>query len=239
MTTFRNRLRSVLPIFAAVALAWVYRVRPARILASLAVTSVLLITGYALVAPLRTRLDRTWERAVSTTDTTTDGSNRDHLDLWHEGLRISLDHPLLGTGQETFPEMFPTYERDLPYLTILYFNQYRVESPHNVYLAISAGTGFPALASYLTIICSFAFYMLRVARRLPRSATKLLCVMIVAAVAGHLVTDLFMTADLTASWLMWLLMGAGLGVATSTLNSASTRSDSASHRATRQPNEAV
>ena len=34
-----------------------------------------------------------------------------------------------------------------------------------------------------------------------------------AAVAGHLVTDAFMTADVTGTWLFWVLMGAGLGVA--------------------------
>ena len=38
--------------------------------------------------------------------------------------------------------------------------------------------------------------------------------MILAALAGHLVTDAFMTADLVTSWLQWTLMGAGLAVAT-------------------------
>ena len=55
--------------------------------------------------------------------------------------------------------------------------------------------------------------MLLAARRSTTSSTKALLVMLVAAIGGHLVSDAFMTADLTTAWLLWLLMGTGLGVA--------------------------
>jgi hypothetical protein len=40
---------------------------------------------------------------------------------------------------------------------------------------------------------------------------------VVGAVLGHLITDVFMTAETTSSWLFWLLMGAGLGLASRVL----------------------
>jgi hypothetical protein len=39
-----------------------------------------------------------------------------------------------------------------------------------------------------------------------------LLVAVLAALAGHLVTDSFMTAEVTGTWLFWLLLGATLGV---------------------------
>jgi hypothetical protein len=34
-----------------------------------------------------------------------------------------------------------------------------------------------------------------------------------AAAVGHVVTDAFMSAEITGSWMFWILMGAGLGIA--------------------------
>ena len=74
-------------------------------------------------------------------------------------------------------------------------------------------TGFPALAFYLALIALVISSVLREARRSRDRSTRMLLLMLAAALAGHLVTDAFMTADLVASWLQWILMGAGLAVA--------------------------
>ena len=69
-------------------------------------------------------------------------SIENHLDSWYLAWRIALDHPLVGTGQETFPDVFPSYSHDLlSPERVAYFDQYRVESPHNVFLGIGASTG--------------------------------------------------------------------------------------------------
>jgi hypothetical protein len=34
-----------------------------------------------------------------------------------------------------------------------------------------------------------------------------------AAVLGHVVTDAFMSSEITGSWLFWILVGAGVGIA--------------------------
>ena len=62
---------------------------------------------------------------------------------------------------------------------------------------------------YLALIALTIGAVIREARRSRDASTRMLLVMLTAAIpAGHLVTDLFMTADLVASWLQWILLGA-------------------------------
>jgi len=44
-------------------------------------------------------------------------------------------------------------------------------------------------------------------------AQRVAIVAIVAAGAGHIVTDSFMSAEITGSWLFWTLAGAGVATA--------------------------
>ena len=174
-----------------------------------------LVAGLALVAfaqPARTAIADSWRRVVSSSDAG-DASLRFHLDAWNVATRIAADHPILGTGQETFPDVFPRYSHIvLPPDRASALDAFRVESPHNVYLAIAAGSGIPALLAYIGIVAGFAVAVARAARRASTRAVRLALVAILAASAGHLVTDAFMTADVTSTWLFWVLMGAGFGV---------------------------
>jgi O-antigen ligase len=200
-------------IVALLGSVFVLRIRLLGVVATLAALGCVVTVAYFTVTPLRTRLDREYERALSSTNASGDVSNAYHLDLWHVAWRVTVDHPLFGTGQETFPELFPSYSKELPFFHAVVLDEYRIESPHDVYLAISAGTGVPALAAYVLLVASVVTAMLLAARRATTASTKALLVMLVAAIGGHLVSDAFMTADLTTAWLLWLLMGAGLGVA--------------------------
>lgn len=141
-----------------------------------------------------------------------DESVRFHLDAWRVAAQIAAEHPVLGTGQETFPDAFPRYSHAvLPPERAAPLDAFRVESPHNVYLGIAAGAGFPALVAYLGIVAGFAVALLRAARTATREV-RVLLVAVLAAASGHLVTDAFMTAEVTGTWLFWVLMGAGLGL---------------------------
>lgn len=141
-----------------------------------------------------------------------DESVRFHLDAWRVAAQIAVEHPALGTGQETFPDVFPRYSHALlPPDRASSLDAFRVESPHNVYLAVAAGAGFPALVGYLGIIAGFAVAATRAARSATREV-RVALVAVLAAGAGHVVTDAFMTADVTSTWLFWVLMGAGLGL---------------------------
>jgi O-antigen ligase len=137
-----------------------------------------------------------------------------HLELWAVAATVAIDHPLFGTGPETFPEVFPRYARQvLGRKRADSFTNVRVESPHNVYLAIAAGAGLPALALYVAIIVLAAVSMGRSVVAMDGGWTRVALAAMLAAVGGHVVTDMFMTADVTSSWLFWVVMGAGVRVA--------------------------
>jgi O-antigen ligase len=140
--------------------------------------------------------------------TSADSSMRFHLDAWRVAAQIAVEHPLLGTGPETFPDVFPRYSHELlPADRADALDAFRVESPHEVYLGIAAGSGLPALLAYLAVIAGFVAVAIRGLEGATRDV-RLAVVAALAGVAGHLVTDAFMTAEVTSTWLFWVAMGA-------------------------------
>ena len=141
----------------------------------------------------------------------TDASVRFHLDAWRVATEIAKDHPFLGTGPDTFPEVFPRYSHQvLPRRRAVALDAFRVESPHNVYLSVAAGSGIPALVAYLAIVVGL-FTTIVGALRNATGRMRIALVAVLAALTGHLMTDAFMTAEITSSWLFWLVGGATLG----------------------------
>lgn len=173
-----------------------------RRLAGLAVaTSVGVAIIVAVLPPTRNVAEQAVSRTVASLDIDQPGSVRMHLDAWKVGWEIASDHPLLGTGPDTYVLEFPAYRDSLlPMDQAAVFLPYRVESPHNVYLAVATGSGLPALAVYLGFVVSVLW-------RIRLRDDSLLYFGITAAVVAHLVSDLFMTAEVTGSWLFWLLLG--------------------------------
>jgi O-antigen ligase len=197
---------------AVFAIAMIPGARPnRRWLAALPILAV--VVGAALLfAPVRDEARVMVSRATSTTDLS-EGSIADRLDLWQVGAEIAIDHPLLGTGPETYTELFPQYRERMPVSRQTFWMAYSPESPHNVYLAVADGEGLPALAAYLIFIGAVLWQLARSCARAPDRATRALLAAVLAAAVGHLVADMFMTADVTGSWLIWLLLGAAVGYA--------------------------
>jgi O-antigen ligase len=142
-----------------------------------------------------------------------DSSAAVRYDLWEVGLAIAVEHPLLGTGPDTYPEVFPPYRDRFLAERRDFWLQYRPESPHNVYLAIADGAGVPALALYLGLIGVIFFELARAARRMVDPAGRILLAGVMAAAAGHLVADFFMTAGIAGTWMFWLVLGGAIGYA--------------------------
>jgi O-antigen ligase len=142
-----------------------------------------------------------------------ESSNRAHLDLWTVGWHIALDHPALGTGPDTYPLVFPEY-RDavLAPDRAESLARFRPESPHNVYLAVASGTGFPALAAYVVLVASCLMLGLRAARRAAMPARLILAGLIGAATVHH-TTIAFMTAEPATFAVSWILLGSIAGFA--------------------------
>jgi O-antigen ligase len=141
-----------------------------------------------------------------------DISFRAHVDQWRVALRVIADHPLTGTGQETFPDQFPQASRlVLSPARVRYFDLFRVESPHNAFLGVAAGAGAPALMAYLAFLGAVLVALARSAAATVDRGTRLLLFAVLAALVGHVVTDQFMGPDVTGAWLAWCLAGAAVG----------------------------
>ncbi|MDG2112156.1 MAG: O-antigen ligase family protein [Actinomycetota bacterium] len=166
-----------------------------------AVGLVLISVGFA-AAPVREQVASTWDRATSALDSA-DESRRFHVEGWRVTVAMIADHPLVGVGHERFPEEFPAYRDEvLSEEGIQRFAPFRLESPHNVPLAIAVGAGLPAAIMYLALVVVLVRVLVR--SRLDR----LLKAALASAVAAHLVADLFVTADLTSAMIFWALLGA-------------------------------
>ena len=182
--------------------------RAKRVACAAAALLVAGVAATALVQPAGATGVESFRRVVSRSDE----SVRIHTSAWRVAAQIAMEHPLLGTGQETFPEVLPGYSHAvLSTDRAAALDAYRVESPHNVFLGVAAGSGIPALLAYLGVLAAFVVATLRATRCAERD-TRLLLVAALAGVVGHTVTDCFMTAELTSTWLTWLAMGAVLGV---------------------------
>jgi len=182
--------------------------------AAVAAAALVLIIGLSAVAwrPAGDLVERVAARTVSIVDAG-EGSNRAHLDLWTVGLRIAMDHPLLGTGPDTYVLVFPDYRDEvLAKESAEKMARFRPESPHNVYLAIASGAGFPALIAFVVLVGSCVVLGLRASRRAAMPA-RFAFAALLGAITVHLITIVFMTGEPATFALLWILLGALAGLA--------------------------
>ncbi len=161
----------------------------------------------AAVPDLRAGAERAFDRVVRP-GTVEEASTSAHLDQWAVGLSIIGDHPIFGAGQESYVLLFGDYrDQVIEPERARVWEKYRPESPHNVYLAVAGGAGLPALAAYLAIIGIAGWRAMAGMRRTATARTWIVGGCMLAAIAGHLATDAFMTAETTGSVLFWTVLG--------------------------------
>lgn len=199
---------AVLALAGAIVLRW-GRIVSGRALLITGALGIAVVTATATIPSGPSTAVQVARRAAATVDFE-DGSIRMHLDQWAVGSAIALDHPIVGTGQDTYALLFDEYHRSvLSPDRIRAWTHRRAESPHNHYLAIAGGAGIPALGAYLALIGIVGARSLATIRRAPDSTTIVVGAGILAAICGHLVTDAFMTAETSGSLLFWALLGTG------------------------------
>lgn len=183
------------------------RASPGRVIAVVAVAALVLAIGATTTPGLSDSSKRAWSRALSADEWTT-GSVRNHLDLWRVAEAVIADHPVLGTGPDTFPLVFGDYRDDvLPADSAARLRVYRVESPHNIVLAHAAGSGLPAAGFFLLVLLGPVVLVAGSPDR--RGAAH---IGVFAGVCGGFVASLFITADFATTWLLWTAAGALVGV---------------------------
>jgi O-antigen ligase len=185
-------------------------IRPTRIVVLAGALGVVIAAIFLVT--LRNDIGQGWHFGRS--EDTAQESTHMHVALWKIGVTIANDNPALGAGQETFPLLVPSYRDDvLSAEAAADVARYRPESPHNVYIAMAAGSGYPALIAYVAMITLACWPVVRAIQRdRAKRPHSILLMGVLGAIGVHLVADFFMTAEVTGSWLFWLLLGAGFAV---------------------------
>jgi O-antigen ligase len=124
------------------------------------------------------------ERMSQTSDTDSgalDKSSQTRLILWDAAIKITLEHPLLGTGFKTFP-----------LLKGLYTEQEVEESDnHNMFLYISSQMGLPALAVFLAIVLRMMWLGIRLHSRAATESARIIGLGAAATAAAVLGVNMF------------------------------------------------
>ncbi|WP_428389451.1 O-antigen ligase family protein [Mucisphaera sp.] len=151
----------------------------------------------------------------------TDPSAQSRFVTWSAAWAITMDHPILGTGIRNSPLLIQNYGTQNPNRTV-----------HNQYLQISADSGIPALALYLTIV-GIAFYNLgSVAKQATRTLknqkeldpdvqndlrqSALVCIGLQTSLVTFLVGGVFLSLEVFE--FAWLLIVLGAVVPTALRN---------------------
>lgn len=140
-----------------------------------------------------------------------DESIENHLDVWRVAVSMTVDRPALGTGLETFPENFVMASRTvLSDERVAFFDQYRVESPHNFVLAISAGAGLFAAALLVTLAVLLTMRAIQHVRREPDDTAIVLALM--ASLGNYAITNFFMTTSIASNLVCAVSAGSLIGL---------------------------
>jgi O-antigen ligase len=128
---------------------------------------------------------------------------------WSAAWRITLHHPLLGTGPDTFAVEYPRYRSraDGAQLGLLLSDK-----PHNVLLESAADTGVLGLGAYLAVLALVGVAVVR-RRRESDARERLLLAGFTAAFVAYIAQALFSidVPPLAASG--WILLGALVALA--------------------------
>ncbi|MDZ4277626.1 MAG: O-antigen ligase family protein [Dehalococcoidia bacterium] len=133
------------------------------------------------------------------------------LSLWRLGARMWVDRPLLGHGQDAFTPLFADY-RDRPDLAGIGTGAVEPESAHNFFIDLAVGTGALGLLSFLALVGAVLWHAGRRALATDDASLRVALVALGAGVAGYLTAVLFGFSEAMTTWVLWLLLGAMVGL---------------------------
>jgi O-antigen ligase len=123
------------------------------------------------------------ERTASLLDSG-NSSVQDRLSFWHSGVRIFLDHPVVGTGAGTFA-----------YAHGKYMGRYYAQDAHNLYVQRIAETGLAGMAALAWLLASLGALWIRTLRKAKGSEEYAL-----VAGTGLSVAAFFLHSAVEMSW---------------------------------------
>jgi O-antigen ligase len=143
----------------------------------------ILVGGLTLWHPWSARPPAVVEKAKVFSTASMEG----RLAYWAGALRVFKEHPVVGTGPDTFYASYPPHRRfsDDPGS-----DHSLTDKPHNVFLEYAADTGVLGLGAYLAVIVSVLAYGVRRCRSVT-GETRLLLAAFVGMLAGYLAQAFF------------------------------------------------
>lgn len=137
------------------------------------------------------------------------GSGRGYI--WANSFKILKDHPLLGTGPDTFAFYFP----NIDYLNLHYtnFDNQIITKPHSIYLQVATQTGIPSLIAFLAFYLMYAISSIRLYCRkgLIEYETQIAFGILMGSF-GYIVAGLANDSSVTVAPIFWILIGLGLAI---------------------------
>jgi O-antigen ligase/tetratricopeptide (TPR) repeat protein len=142
------------------------------------------------------------QRMLSYGSLTSDNSFMTRLIFYDAALEMLKLHPVVGTGFETFRNLYPGHRSTSDSnLTIV------PTMVHNGYLQYAQSTGIPGLTLYVTFLAVLLRHILAALRKINEPTEKLLLVAFSASLTGFLIQDLSGWQEISLTPLFWLLTG--------------------------------
>jgi O-antigen ligase len=126
--------------------------------------------------------------------------------IWKEAVRVFADHPVTGSGMNTYSIVAPRYIKETGWNSGGY--------PHNSYLQLAAETGILGLGSFMALIAVFAATVHRRLKIIPDGWRSGLLMSFASALAGFFFHSFFDNNifSLQLAGMMWGFLGMSAAV---------------------------
>lgn len=187
------------------------KIKPRRLLLIGTFVAIVAIIFSLLVIPTRTRISpaELVRRTASIFDFSPRSGGGARLEMWKHTLPIMADHPLLGTGPDTFKIAFTKYKPS--YWTTSYKHP-QLDKPHNELFQLGSTLGIFGAISFVWIILSYLWFSWQQLPRLVKSEFKPLVIGLMAGALSYFINLQFVFSHLSVSPLFWLFLGLSLAV---------------------------
>ncbi|MCL2461097.1 MAG: O-antigen ligase family protein [Defluviitaleaceae bacterium] len=139
------------------------------------------------------------------------GSGRGYI--WSRTIPLMLDHPVIGSGPDTFALVFP--QDDVIGKAEFMGNPYIiVDKAHNMFMQTAVNTGGISMLALLFIFGYFIVTALRAILRAKKEDIKVwgLQIGILAGVVGYAVASLSTDSTVSVSPVFWIVLGVGFAM---------------------------
>ncbi len=129
--------------------------------------------------------------------------------LWEAGIKAALAHPALGTGPNTYRDVFTLYE---PIYYVRMLPNFREDKPHNEFIEVAQSTGFVGLAAYLWMLAAVSLFFLRWILRNRRHPDAIMVAAIISGALAYAGYTAMVFHTIAAYTIFWVLLGVGAGL---------------------------